>query len=127
MGADICTKCSERVRDQEVIMQQDQKPIELLRSAAGSANLDDIRNEAVNEKGVRTNVETEERQKFWKIVKEQLTIGNSPNIKATEKKYGPFQFDDRQINDSVIKTVVGPKMLENGSTYYGHWYFVVIA
>jgi len=65
--------------------------------------------------------EAESRQKFWYIVKNQLEYGENQRVKDIEELHGPFQFDDRVTNDKVKKIVVGPQILENGATYYGHW------
>jgi hypothetical protein len=63
------------------------------------------------------------RQKFSLILKEQLQYNTSAKVAAVEARFGPYPFDDRMINDTVPKSVVGPRTLENGATYFGHWYF----
>ena len=59
--------------------------------------------------------------KLWEFVRNQLNYGNNQKVKEIEKLYGPFQFQDRVINDGVITIVLGPVVLDNGATYYGQW------
>ena len=61
------------------------------------------------------------RKKFAQIVHSQSSFSENPRVKSIEEKLGNFPFDDRLINDGVIKLIVGPRKFENGALYYGHW------
>ncbi len=69
-----------------------------------------------------SQVDSQTRQQFWAIVKNQLEYGTNARVREIEALHGPFQFDDQLVNDGVARSVVGPLALENGATYYGHWY-----
>lgn len=131
MGADICTNCRESERDQELVTDAKTRPIELAHPASppfidnGPNYAEYSRSSRQNHSTESPEAETEMRQRFWVIVHNQLQYGDNSKVKEIESQYGPFQFDDRLINDGVQKVVVGPLVLENGATYYGHWYFKI--
>ena len=64
--------------------------------------------------------ETELNQKFWNIVHNQIDYGDNLRVREVELLHGSFNFNHNLI-DTAPKTVVGPLLLENGATYYGHW------
>lgn len=119
MGGNICNVCNEKDADSELITEENSKPIELASPNELNTNKGDytVSNDDSSSRGV-----PEMRKKFWNLIKYQLDYGNNPRVKEIEKEHGPFPFDDRLVNDTVPKVVVGPLLLENGATYYGHWY-----
>lgn len=103
--------CSEKPTD-ELVTGENSRPFEL----QNPNELNTSRGDNMSES------ESEVRKKFWNLIKNQLEYGDNTKVKETEKRCGPFPFDDRLINDNISKTVVGPLILENGAMYYGHWY-----
>jgi len=120
----MCNVCNEKDDGSELITEENSKPLELAGPNELNSNKGDY---TVGNDNNTSKTIPEMRKKFWDIIKNQLDYGNNPRVKEIERQYGPFPFDDRLINDSIPKVVVGPLLLENGATYYGHWYLSIIS
>lgn len=120
MGADICASCAGAEKDLEIAIDHEERPIELAQPLTVIADYSVGKVPDPESNRSTADIETEMSQKFWNIVKNQVEYGDNPRVREVETDYGPFQFDQSLLDD-VPKVVVGPLLLDNGATYYGHW------
>jgi hypothetical protein len=127
MGNSFCTQCSEKTKDKELVVIPDASPLDLLKtnpeqpSAGRQMHHRPLLLCRVKEREQNPETLEANRQQFSMILKDQLQFNTNATVKAVEMRVGPFPFDDRLVNDSIDKIVVGPQVLENEATYYGHW------
>ena len=117
MGTQICSKCSETTKDQELTV-LDVKPLMLFKPPVQCFVAEKMDNSSPTQE---TANDTDMRQKFWKIIHEQHKYGKNEKVCEVELRLGNFPFDDRVTNDGIMKIIVGPQEIENGAIYYGHW------
>jgi len=121
MGIDICANCTGGEGNIEILTNHEQKPIDLAQPAVVISDYCINKGSDIDKNDQSTTgIEVEMSQKFWNMVKNQIEYGDNPCIKEIEATYGPFMFDPSLLDDTP-KIVVGPLLLDNGATYYGHW------
>jgi len=116
MGTQICSKCSETNKDDELAIDRS-RPLELNKPPV-ITNIDT--KVLFSEADISSSV-ADQSKKFWKIINEQSKFGENRKVQAVEEKLGNFPYDDRMVNDGAPKIIVGPQEIENGAIYYGHW------